>query len=304
MSCSLYWLSCFLNVNLHQVKVALKLFAAGERVAAYNRNANVDARTVGRAVVAELNKGDALEGEFWFELSFFVQLMTPVYELLLMADGTVPCMSKFFNGMLKMPEGWDEVCKDQATASNDMEGEGWKDESVLERLGEMKEKNVKRRKYVHSPMLSTAYALDPEYIGRNITEIDDGQILLDMHTMYERLLIDHGDDSPAGSHQSRERRARQGTGGEGSKPVQPLQDQEVEGPRVLVVRPEHVPRRLVGDVRTYRPAGFSQSSHPHDFKGSCIGRIGTQLESVRGCHGQKALTDGPRACQEVGVCEG
>lgn len=188
----------------HQVKGPLRLFAADERVATYIRSATVSIRTAGRAVLSELNEGDALEGEFWFELAFFVDMMWPVLDLLRTADGQLPCMSKFFNGMLKLPEKWDKVCKDKAEAANDIEGEGWKDESVLERRGEMKEMSEKRRKYVHSPMLSTAFALDPEYIDRDVAEIDDGQVLLDMHTMYERLLIDHGDDSKAAIQAARE----------------------------------------------------------------------------------------------------
>lgn len=39
-------------------------------------------------MIAAIDEGDAMAGEFWFEREFFVELMLPVYELLPMGDGT------------------------------------------------------------------------------------------------------------------------------------------------------------------------------------------------------------------------
>lgn len=188
-----------LTTFFHQVKAALKLFASDKRTVNYISRAThpVSPGQDGRDAVDAINAGDAIEGEFWFELEFFVALMLPVYELLRMGDGASPCMSKFFHSFLKLPERWDEICRQQALASNAPDGEGWHSSTVLERLTHVKEKGANRLRDIWNPMMSAAYALDPEYRSVDLHGINGGQILLDLHTIYERLLIDHGDDSKA-----------------------------------------------------------------------------------------------------------
>ncbi|CAM9455957.1 unnamed protein product, partial [Ectocarpus sp. 4 AP-2014] len=85
-------------MRMLKVKTALKNFACDPRTADYIRNSSASMRVAGRPAVSEINEGDALEGEFWFELNRFVQLLTPIYELVRMGDGTMPCMSKLLHG--------------------------------------------------------------------------------------------------------------------------------------------------------------------------------------------------------------
>lgn len=188
-----------------QVKAALKIFANDARMPNMIRDhlwygSEAEA---GREVIAALNEGDAMAGGFWFELEFFVELMLPVYELLRMSDGKTR-MSKFFNSFLKLPHRWDEICRQQAAASNAHEGQGWKDPAVLERLVDVKEKGAHRLEYVWNPMMSAAFALDPEFRSVDLHTINGGQILVDLHTIYERLLINHGTDSKAAIEASSE----------------------------------------------------------------------------------------------------
>lgn len=188
------------------MKAALKLFANDTRTAGYIDGAPLpgaggrggrDAVQAGRNAVDAINAGDAMEGEFWFELEFFVELMLPVYELLRMGDGASPCMSKFFHHFLKLPDRWDEICQQHALASKAPDGAGWKSPTVLERLVIVKEKGANRLRDIWNPVMSAAFALDPEYRSVDLHEINGGQILLDLHTVYERLLINHGGDSKA-----------------------------------------------------------------------------------------------------------
>ena len=88
------------------------------------------------------------QGEFWFEVNFFVQLMTPLCKLLRMGDGVLPCMSKFLNGFMKIPERWDQIVELQQDVTKVVEGEGWKDPDVFVRLGDMKDKAESRLEYV------------------------------------------------------------------------------------------------------------------------------------------------------------
>lgn len=181
-----------------QVKPALKNFAADTRTAEYIRTTQqATVRKAGRDAVAEINQGDAMVGDFWFELEFYVQTMTPIYELLRMGDGLLPCMSKFLNGFINIPKTWDQIVKDQQTDTCAQEGEGWKDTVISERLVLLKEKAAKRLDYIWNPMMSAAFALDPEYRKVDLLNIKDGQILTDLDTMYKRLLISHGNDSAA-----------------------------------------------------------------------------------------------------------
>lgn len=186
------------NFEPHQVKIPLKNFANDPRTSDYIKSSAMSVRNAGRAVVAEINEGDSLKGEFWFELNFFVQLMTPLYVLLRMGDGALPCMSKFLNGFMKISESWDEVVGLQQIVTNALDGEGWKDPTVLERLGGMKEKAERRLEYVWCPMMSAAWILDPEYRTIDLTKNPrGGRMLTDTTTMFKRLLIDHGNDSEA-----------------------------------------------------------------------------------------------------------
>ena len=105
---------------------------------------------------------------------------------------------------MKLPQKWDQVCKDEAVASNAMDGEGWKDEGVLARLTDMKGRCAARREYIHSPMLSLAFATDPAYHGVDMTAIDGGRVMVDLKIMFERLLVDHGTDAAAAIRAARE----------------------------------------------------------------------------------------------------
>ena len=67
---------------------ALKNFANDDDLEKYIRQASPSIRTAGREVVEELKSGCDQEGDFWFEVEFFVKIMEPVYALLRMADGT------------------------------------------------------------------------------------------------------------------------------------------------------------------------------------------------------------------------
>lgn len=89
------------------------------------------------------------------------------------------------------------MCKDEAAASNAMDREGWKDEGVLARLTDMKGRCAARRKHLHSPMLSLAFATDPEYHGVNKTAIEGGRVMVNLKTIFKRLLLDHGTDAAA-----------------------------------------------------------------------------------------------------------
>lgn len=55
-----------------QVKLPLKNFASDPRTAAYIRTATTKVRQAELAALKEINEGDMFEGEFWFELNFFV----------------------------------------------------------------------------------------------------------------------------------------------------------------------------------------------------------------------------------------
>eukprot|EP00904_Undaria_pinnatifida_P006004 jgi/Undpi1/2533/HiC_scaffold_13.g05912.m1 len=122
----------------------------------------------------------------------------PLYKLLRMGDGALPCMSKFLNGFMKIPERWDQVVELRQDVSKAMEGEGWKDPDVLARLPNMKDNAESRLEFVWSPIMSAAWILDPEYRSRDLTKNPrGGRMLTDTTTMFKRLLIDHGDDSEA-----------------------------------------------------------------------------------------------------------
>ena len=115
-----------------------------------------------------------------------------------MGDGALPCMSKFLNGFMKIPERWDQIVELRQDVSKAMEGEGWKDPDVLARLPDMKDKAESRLEFVWSPIMSAAWILDPEYRSRDLTKNPrGGRMLTDTTTMFKRLLIDHGDDSEA-----------------------------------------------------------------------------------------------------------
>ncbi|CAM9977664.1 unnamed protein product, partial [Laminaria digitata] len=187
-------------MRILKVKAALKLFASDPRAENCCRSSWDDPDgKAGRDAIAAINEGDAMKGEFWFELEFFVDLMLPVYELICMGDGALPFMSKFFNGFLRLPERWDEICRQKTVASSNAQGgQGWNDPIVLERLVLVKEKGAHRLDYVWNPMMSAAFALDPEYRSVNVRDINGGQILADLHTIYERLLADGGPVARAG----------------------------------------------------------------------------------------------------------
>lgn len=178
------------------MKQHLKNFAADPRTGDYIKAATTKVRDSGIVAVREINEGDMFEGEFWFELNFFVQLMTPLYELLRMGDGVLPCMSKFLNGFMKIPERWGQVVELQQDVTKATDGEGWKDPAVLARLDDMKDKAESRLEYVWSPMMSAAYILDPEYREVDATKNPRiGRMMTDTTTMFKRLLIDHGDNA-------------------------------------------------------------------------------------------------------------
>lgn len=180
------------------MKSALKNFACDPRTADYIRSqTQVSVRTAARKALSEINEGDALVDEFWFEVNFFVQTMTPLYELLRMGDGVLPCMSKFLNGFIKIPQQWDHVVELQEMVTCAAEVEGWKTACISGRLDAMKALAEKRLDYIWNPMMSAAYALDPEFRNVNLLAIKDGQILRDLNTMFKRLLISHGNDSAA-----------------------------------------------------------------------------------------------------------
>lgn len=179
------------------MKTALKNFAADLRVEDYIKTAAPTIRSAGSKALEEINHGGDKAGKFWFELNLFVQLLTPIYELLRMGDGVVPCMSKFLNGFIKLPDKFDKVWALQEMVANAIEGEGWKDPNVTPRLDLIKEKAAHHLHYVWPPMVSAAFGLDPEYRKVDLSKINGGQILLDINTMCERLLTDHGDDSEA-----------------------------------------------------------------------------------------------------------
>lgn len=176
------------------MKAALKQFASDTRTPGSIEHNSWHCCGPEAAAIAAINEGDAMAGEFWFE--FFVELMLPVYELLRMGDGTT-CMSKFFNPFLKLPDRWDEICRQQAVATDAHDGQGWKDRIVLKRLVRVKKKGAHRLDYIWNPMMSAAFALDPELRSVNLLNINGGQILVDFRTIYERLLINHGNDSKA-----------------------------------------------------------------------------------------------------------
>ena len=132
-----------------QVKSALKNFACDPRTADYVRTAaQATVREAGREVLKEISQGDALVDEFWFKVNFFVQTMTPLYELLRMGDGVLPCMSKFLSGFIKIPQQWDHVVELQEMVTCAAEGEGWKTACTSGRLGAMKELAAKRLDYI------------------------------------------------------------------------------------------------------------------------------------------------------------
>lgn len=60
--------------------------------------------------------------DLWFEVTFFVQTMTPLYELLRMGDGVLPCMSNFLNGFINIPGG--HIVELQEVVTRTVEGEG------------------------------------------------------------------------------------------------------------------------------------------------------------------------------------
>ena len=129
-----------------------------------------------------------MQGEFWFELNFFVQLMTPLYQLLRMGDGVLPCMSKFINGFMKIPQRWDQVVELQQDVTKAVDGEGWKDPAVLVRLEDMKDKAASRLEYVWTPMMSAAWILDPEYRHVDVSKNPHmGRMMTDTTTMFKRL---------------------------------------------------------------------------------------------------------------------
>lgn len=176
----------------------LKNFASDPRTGEYIRTATTKVREAGRAAVKTINEGDSCEGEFWFEVNVFVQVMTPVYELLRMGDGVLPCMSKFLNGFMKIPERWDQVVELQQDVTKAMDGKGWKDPAVLARLNDMKDKAESRLEYVWCPMMSAAWILDLEFRNVDCTKNPRmGRMMTDTNTMFKRLLIDHGDDAEA-----------------------------------------------------------------------------------------------------------
>ena len=183
---------CFVCV----VKVALPLqnFANDSALQEYLKNASPSIRAAGRKAISELNEKDDVQGKFWFEVRFFVKMMEVCYTLLRMADGTKPCMSKFFNGMLSMPAAWDAVIAAQVVETNAIEDEGFNDPEVRARLGPMKERLQDRRVYMHSPMLGAAFATDPEFRKVDLLSADGGGVLNDFKTMCTRILIDFKDD--------------------------------------------------------------------------------------------------------------
>ncbi|CAM9448313.1 unnamed protein product [Ectocarpus sp. 4 AP-2014] len=185
-------------MRMNKVQLPLKNFASDPRTGEYIRTATTKVREAGRAALKEINEGDALQGEFWFEVNFFVQMMTPLYELLRMGDGVLPCMSKFLNGFMKIPQRWDHVVELQQDVTKATEGEGWKDPDVLARVPDMKDKAESRLEYVWNPMMSAAWILDPEYRSMDLAKNPHGgRMLLDTTAMFKRLLIDHGTDSKA-----------------------------------------------------------------------------------------------------------
>lgn len=61
----------------------------------------------------------------------------------------------------------------------------------------MKEKVEKRIDDISNPMVSAAFALDPEYRNVSLLTTKDGQILKDSNTLRKRLLTSYGNDSAA-----------------------------------------------------------------------------------------------------------
>lgn len=261
------------------MKAALKLFANDDRMR--NRledyvwcSSDVEA---GREVIAALNEGGDMAGEFWFELEFFVELMLPVYKLLRMSDGKTR-MSKFFNNFLKLPDRWDEICRQQVAASNAHDGQGWKDPVVLERLVGVKEKGARRLEYVWNPMMFSAFALDPEFRSVDLHTINGGQIRVDLHTIYERLLINHGTDSKAAIEAASEEPDGGPVARAGGQ-FHLFRTGKWKGASLLGYAKKNVPCGLVGAVR-HRHARVGEGGHPRNLQVADIAGTGAQLQPV------------------------
>lgn len=68
---------------------------------------------------------------------------------------------------------------------------------MLKRLVRVKGEGAHRLDYIWDPMMSAALALDPDFLSVNLLNPNGGQSLLGLHTIYNRLLRNHGNDSKA-----------------------------------------------------------------------------------------------------------
>ncbi|CAM9188210.1 unnamed protein product [Discosporangium mesarthrocarpum] len=134
-------------------------------------------------------EGDT-EGDFWFEVDFFLQTLLPMYYVLRLAAGGKPCIAqvfyKFSTSMmgveeLFVKEGYDEY------------------EDLLRRLEAIRELHACWVRYMLDPMSTTAFALNPEYhplLGNGkakaICVKYEKDILKGLKNMGQRLLTNHG----------------------------------------------------------------------------------------------------------------
>lgn len=135
-------------------------------------------RDIGRQVKNFVLETGNEEGDSWFEINFFLNVVEPLFLLVRLADGTKPQAAQLYYRLSNaFKELTEELRTDPELAS------------IKARLAPLEEALAKRRAYMHSPVHGAAFLCHPENYGKDAGDMDDGRPLTDLRIMAERILV-------------------------------------------------------------------------------------------------------------------
>jgi hypothetical protein len=134
-------------------------------------------RDVGYAV-----RTDVLDREIAEEKACLVRVFEPMIELLRLADSNKPVMSKLYYALMSIPGRIKDIVDDCDP-----------DIFPVERGIDMADLQEQRTAYMYNDYMGAGYALDPEYLTVDLTEVDP-EVMKSLEKVVNRLFYDNNAD--------------------------------------------------------------------------------------------------------------